>query len=149
MKLHLSRKGRSAFAKNVLNFIVWNWYLSPLRDICNENENVSNALIVTVLYVKKTFNNIHISDINKLIFEHLNSYLLRNKFNPLCQQTRGSVDIFMISKTKLDDSFPQCQCLIEGFHMSFIFRRNKIWGSILLHLQENIPFKVLSHDFSL
>ena len=46
-KLHLNRKG--IFAKNLLNIIEGNWFLNPLRDTYNENENVSNALIATFL----------------------------------------------------------------------------------------------------
>ena len=53
----------------------------------------------------------------------------------------------MISETKLDDSFPQGQFIIEGCHSSFRFDCNKTGGGILLYVQEDIPAKVLSHDF--
>ena len=67
--------------------------------------------------------------------------------NILCKQIKGSIDIFMIPKTKLDDSFPQGQVLIEGFHSPFRFDRNKTEGGILLYAREDILAKVLSHDF--
>ena len=82
-----------------------------------------------------------------VIFGHLNINSLRNKFDHLCEQIKGSTDIFMISKTKLDDSFPQGQFLIEGFHSSFRFDRNKTGSGILLCIREDIPAIVLSHDF--
>lgn len=47
-KLNLDRKGISVFAKNLLNFIEENWFLSWFRDTCYENENVFNASIPTV-----------------------------------------------------------------------------------------------------
>ena len=53
----------------------------------------------------------------------------------------------MLSETKPDDSFPQGQFLIEGFHSPFGFNRNETGGGLLLYVQEDIPAKVLSHDF--
>ena len=53
----------------------------------------------------------------------------------------------MIPKTKLDDSFPQGQVLIEGFQSPFRFDRNKTEGGILLYAREDILTQVLSHDF--
>ena len=108
---------------------------------------MSNALIATFSDSKKTLKNIRISNINKLTFGHLNINSLRNKFDLLCEQIKGSIDIFMISETKLDDSFPQGQFLIEGFHSPFRFDRNKTGGGILLYVREDISAKILSHDF--
>ena len=53
----------------------------------------------------------------------------------------------MISESKLDESFPQGQFLIAGFHTPFRFDRNKNGEGILLFVREDIPAKVLSHDF--
>ena len=72
---------------------------------------------------------------------------MRNKFDFLCEQIKGSIDIFMISESKLDESFPQGQFLIDGFHTPFRFDRNRNGGGILLFVREDIPAKVLSHGF--
>lgn len=93
-------------AKKKLNFIVEKWFLSQLKYTYSENENVSIASIATVWDGKKTLKNIRIN-INKLIFGSLNINFSRNKFDLRCKQIKGSIDIFMISETKLDDSFPQ------------------------------------------
>ena len=55
----------------------------------------------------------------------------------------------MVSETKLDDSFPEAQFLIEGFHspFRFIFDCNINGGGIMLYVREDIPTKLLSHDF--
>ena len=45
----------------------------------------------------------------------------------------------MISERKLDDSFPEGQFLIEGFHSPFRFDRNKNGGGLILYVQVNIP----------
>ena len=108
---------------------------------------MSNSLTATFSDAKKALKNIRISDIsniNKLIFGRLNIHSLRNKFDRLCEQIKGSIDIFMISETKLDNSFLQGQFLIEGFHSPFRFDRNKTGGGILLYVREDMPAKVLS-----
>ena len=61
--------------------------------------------------VKKAFNT---SNMNKLIFGHLNINSLRNKFDLLSKQVKCSIDILMVSETKLDDSIPEGQFLMEG-----------------------------------
>ena len=110
---------------------------------------MSNASIATLSDAKNTLKNIRISNINKLIFGHLNINRLRDKFDLLCEQIKGSIDILMISETKLDDSFPQGQFLIEGFHFPFSFDCNKTGGGILFCVRKDIPAKVLSMIFPL
>ena len=97
--------------------------------------------------LKKALKNIRISNIKKLIFGNLTINSLRNKFDLLCEQVKGSIDIFTISETKLGDSFPHSQFLIECFYSPFRFDCNKTGDGILLYFQEDIPAKVLSHDF--
>ena len=53
----------------------------------------------------------------------------------------------MISESKLDDSFLHDHFLIGEFHTPFRFDHNKNGGGILLHVREDIPAKILSHDF--
>ena len=53
----------------------------------------------------------------------------------------------MVSETKLDDSFPEGQFLIKGFHLSFTFDRNRNVGGIVLYVREDILAKFLSHNF--
>ena len=86
---------------------------------------------------------------NKVIVGHLNINSLRNKFDLFSEQVKDSIDILMVSETKLDDSFPEAQFLIEGFHspFRFIFDCNINGGGIMLYVREDIPTKLLSHDF--
>ena len=72
---------------------------------------------------------------------------LRTKFDFLCDQIEGSIDVFMISESKLDGSFPHGQFLIGGFYTPFRFDRKKNGGAILIYVWEDIPAKILSHDF--
>ena len=82
-----------------------------------------------------------------MIFGHLNVNSLRNKFDIFSELIKGSIDIFMVSETKLDDSFSEGQLLIKGFHSPFRFDRNKNGGRIMLYVREDIPANLLSHDF--
>ena len=90
---------------------------------------------------------IRISNMNKLIFEHLNINSLRNKFDVFSEQVKGSIDILMVFETKLNDTFSEAQFLMEGFHSPFRFDRNINGGEIMLYVREDIPTKLLSHDF--
>ena len=51
---------------------------------------------------------------NKLIFAHVNVNSIRSKFEELISQVKGTVDVLMISETKIDDSFPIANLLIDG-----------------------------------
>ena len=80
--------------------------------------------------VEKALKDICISNVSKLIFDHLNINSLRKKFDLLSKQVKGSIDILIL--TKLDDSFPEGQSLIEGFHSPFRFDRKSNGGGITL-----------------
>ena len=45
----------------------------------------------------------------------------------------------MVSETKIDDTFPDSQFLIEGFSKPFRFDRTAKDGGILLYTREDIP----------
>ena len=46
------------------------------------------------------------SNPDKLVFAHLNINSVRNKFEMLSDQIKGNIDVLLVSKTKIDDSFP-------------------------------------------
>ena len=82
-----------------------------------------------------------------MMFGHLNINSLRNKLELVSEQFKGSIDILMVSETKLDDSFPEGQFLIEGFHSPFRFDRNRNGGEIMLYVREDIPLNYLVMTF--
>ena len=51
---------------------------------------------------------------NNLTVAHLNVNSLRNRFELLCDQIKGTIDILMISETKIDDSPPIGNFSIDG-----------------------------------
>ena len=84
--------------------------------------------------------------LRKLIFGQPNINLLRNNFDMVSELMKGFVDIF-ISKTKLDDSFPEGQFFIDGYHTPFRYDRDSNGGGIFLYVSEDIPAKVIHCDF--
>ena len=96
---------------------------------------------------KKALKDIRVSNMNKLIFGLLNINSLRNKFDVFSEEVNGSIYILMVAETKLDDSFPEAQFLIEGFHSPFKFDRNINGGGIMLYVQKDIPTSYLVMTF--
>ena len=52
---------------------------------------------------------------NKVIISHLNINSIRNKIDVLANIVSASVDILLISESKIDDSFHRSQFSIPGF----------------------------------
>ena len=127
--LHLIRRGNSLFAKNLLGFIEQNWNCSCKGDVSICSEDVSN---VSHSDAQQVLKDIRKSNVNKLIFGQLNINSLRNKFDMVSELIKGFVDVFMISETKLDHSFPEGQFFIDGYHAPFRYDRNGNGGDIFL-----------------
>ena len=47
-----------------------------------------------------------------------------NKFDCLSEQVKGNIDILLISETKIDDSFPVGQFIIDGFSSPYRLDHN-------------------------
>ena len=67
-------------------------------DLFSEENCVSNYSTVLQSDVKKALKEICFSNMNKLIFGHLNNNSLRKTFELLSQQVQGSIDVFMVSE---------------------------------------------------
>ena len=80
---------------------------------------------------------------NKVVVGHLNINSIRNKFDFLAHQVQGNIDILMISETKLDESFPLGQFLLDSYSVPFRSDRDGNGGGILLFIREDIPSKLL------
>ena len=52
----------------------------------------------------------------------------------------------MISKTKVENSFPNGQFFLDGFGTPFRLDRNRNGVGIMLFIRNNIPAKVVSTD---
>ena len=61
---------------------------------------------------------------NLNVSAHINTNFIRNKFDMLASQVKGNGDMIMISETKLDDTFPVDQFVLEGFSKPFRIDRS-------------------------
>ena len=68
----------------------------------------------------------------------------RYKFELLSESIKGNIDILMTSGTKIDDTFPRSQFLIEGFTTPYWLNCNSNSSGILLYAREDIPFNVMA-----
>ena len=65
------------------------------------NPNLESEFLVNRLKSLRT------SNLHRIIIAQINIHSIRNKIEALINGARGNVDILMIPKTKIDDSFPQ------------------------------------------
>ena len=75
-------------------------------------------------------------------FGHLNVNSIRNKFVSLEELIKRTFDIFLISETKIDDSFPNAQFKIEGCK-SFRKDRDAFGGGLLFYVNEKLNCRSL------
>ena len=55
----------------------------------------------------------------------------------------NNLDILMVSKTKMDETFSESQFLIMGFSTPYRLDRTGTGGGILLYIRQDIPSKYL------
>ena len=80
-------------------------------------------------------------DPNTVIIGHLNINFFRNKYETFAEFIEN-VNIFLISESKLDDTFPDKQFHINDFKI-FICDRNRYGGGLILYVHEGISCKPL------
>ena len=82
---------------------------------------------------------------NKLKFTHININNIRNQLDLHSDQVKINVDILIISKTKVDESFLVCKFKIDGFNALFQGYKNQKGGDIM-YVWEDLPAKLLPID---
>ena len=87
------------------------------------------------------------SNLHPIMVAQINISAIINKFDTLLNGVRVNVDILVTSKTKIEDSFPARQFLIEEFTTPYRSDRNGSGGGILVYIREDIPAKLIPHRF--
>ena len=115
-------------------------------DISPENSSISNQNLnhmnssnkeTDCFTEPKTF---RFKNPKNLIMGHLNVNSLRNKFESIKLIISPNFDIFLVSETKLDESFPNNQFSISSYRM-FRQDRNCFGGGLCIYVKENIASK--------
>ena len=89
---------------------------------------------------------VRIENPSRIIFGQININSIRNKFDLLMNIIKNEIDIFMISETKIDNSFPISQFTMTGYSIPFRLDRTSHGGGILLFVREDIPCKIIKTD---
>ena len=88
-------------------------------------------------------NNIRIRNTNRLIIGQLNINSLRNKIDALRTIIMDNLDILVVTESKLDNTFPTNQFLIDGFSTPFRLDRDSRGGGVIIYVREDIPCREL------
>ena len=88
--------------------------------------------------VKSVLKRLRSNHPQQIIIGHLNTNSIRNKFEIMKPILMDDIDIFMVTETKLDNSFPASQFNVEGFSTPFRLDRNKTGGRIILYIRSYI-----------
>ena len=93
--------------------------------------------------VSEKIRRLRIHNPKKVIIGHLNINSIPNKFEGIMDLVAKNIDVFLISETKIDDSFPEAQFSYNGY--SLPHRRDRFFGAggLLLYVNEDIPSKKL------
>ena len=110
--------------------------VSQIRN--NLNENTADSLFFEVKSYK-------LENPKNITRSHLNVSSLSNKFISIEELIKSKLDIFLVSETKIDHSFPNQQFSIDGYK---IYRRdsNSFGGRLLFYVNENIPCRELTAE---
>ena len=106
-----------------------------------------NEIITVDISPKYTIKNIKLKNANKIVFGHLNLNSLRNKFECLKYVIGENIDIFLVSETKLNESFPDAQFFIEGYFPTYRKDRTDKGGGLMLYVHNNIPSRAIDITF--
>ena len=79
------------------------------------------------------------------MIDHLNINSFRNKF---VGDIIKLFDVFLVSESRLDNTFPSNQFRINGYKI-FRLDRNRFGGGLILYINENIPCKPLQEHVHL
>ena len=84
------------------------------------------------------------NNINRPILGQLNINSIRNEFSFLATQIGNNLDIVLISETKLDDTFPTAQFLLDEFKKPYRLDRCSKGGGLLLFVRDDISSRLLT-----
>ena len=110
--------------------------LNLVNQTSNKSINVTSPDLL--FEIKKA----RIRNPNKTIIGNLNINSLPNKFEQLKNIVMQHIDILVLTETKLDDTFPTAQFLVNDFPKPYRLVRNRKGGGIMVYIREDIPSKL-------
>ena len=131
--------------------LLWNFLFHSIGniDISRENSSIGDQNLNQLNASNKEagcFTELQTFRLKKsknLIMHHLNINLLRNNFESIKTIISPNFDIFLVSETKLDKSFPNNHFSISGYRM-FRLDRNCLGRSFWICVKDNTASKQLN-----
>lgn len=120
--------------------------LSQDDNEANTNRYVDGSQMLDQNLDDLTLNKIRMRNKNKIIFGQLNVNSIRNKFVFLSEIINKNADIFLVSETKLDESFPTMQFKIPNYSLPYRLDRDRHGGGLMLYVREGIPSKLIKKE---
>ena len=145
-KLHLNDTGISRFVRNFRDFL--NLFETTWHESTHNLLNVSSSSSLSGYPSLSTIDNDlwkiqqqRIIYAKNIIIGHLDINSIRNKFDTLDNIIKA-FDIFLISESKLDNTFLINQFAIGGYK---VFRRDRkrFESGLILYINENIPLNLV------
>ena len=109
----------------------------------NNKNKVDNLRDIGSLDPWKARNDICQKNSSRLIIAQLN---IRNKFKSLSSLIKDNVKMLLVSKTKIDSSFPTAQFHIDAY-TNYRRNRNENGGGALLYVRDDVPTTFLKINF--
>ena len=81
-----------------------------------------------------------------LFISYININSIGNKLTLLSDLLLNQVDLLAIGETKLDESFPNSQFVLDGFKKPYRLDKTSNSGGLLLYIRSNLPSRELK-DF--
>ena len=134
----------SVLTEKFLSYIRGNWLQIETQNQRKNNEANSSEIITEnsddIIDGLKT---LRLKYPQNPIIAQVNINSIRNRFRTLVSlvTSTSDIDIRLISETKIDESFPLSQFMIDGFSMPYRRDRNAHGGGILVYFRNNITWK--------
>ena len=108
--------------------------------MCGQSHGLSEDVINDF---SQSLNGLKRNNIDRIFLAHLNINSRRN--NLLTKYIGEKMDIFLVSETKINQTFPTALFLISGYSTPFSVYRTNYGGGLLLYVKKHIPSQLLGY----
>ena len=127
--LHLGNNGKVAFDKTLwgyMNRVDWDFF--PYESNAVDDECLPDTLGDTDSDVKSILYIFLKNNMDIVIFAHLKINFIKNKFDKLCDMIKGSINVLMIPKFKLDKNIYWWGVSNWRLQCTILIRLGESWG---------------------
>ena len=105
----------------------------------SNSRSINNASLNSLSELSK----LRLHNVNRVLIGNLNINSIKNKSDHLKGTALKCIDILNLTETKLDETFPISQFVMDGFSKPYRFDSNKYGGGVMVYIRETILRKIL------